>query len=438
MISFWILALVLCALAAAFILLPLYLNRRARASEEDRTSINVDIYEERLAELQASLSAGDIDEPEFELMKVELQSTLLNDTTEEEPATPVAAGIGRLPIVVAILVPAFALFAYSGVGLSWGAIDDVELASQFNKDDAHGHGAMDADIARLAKQMEKEPDNDQGWFLLAQSYMNLELYSKAAESFQHLIDRYPGDYNLASYYTQAIYMADDRTITPRVDEAINRTLKLNPHDISVLEIRAMDAYSKGDYSSSIKFFRQALVAKPDKERAKMISDAIAGVEKQMRKEGLKVPEEETPPAAPVSPVMETGQPAVAQAASGSPKGTAHRTLSVLVEVGDDVEAPKDASVFVFAKAMNGPPMPLAVQRMSRTALPKLVKLDDTMGMIQGMSLANFDNVEVVARISTSGIANASPDDYEARSGAIDLTRPQSVITLKIEHRRKDQ
>jgi cytochrome c-type biogenesis protein CcmH len=437
MISFWILALLMCAIAAAFILLPLYLNRRARASAKDRTRVNVDIYEERLAELQASLSAGEIDEPEFELMKAELQNTLLNDTVEEEPATPVAAGVGRLPIVVAILVPAFALFAYSGVGLSWGAIDDVELARQFNKDDAHGHGSMDADVARLAKQMQKEPGNDQGWFLLAQSYMNLELYSKAAESFQHLIDRYPGDYNLASYYTQAIYMADERTVTPRVDEAINRTLKLNPHDISVLEIRAMDAYSKGNYGSSIKFFRQALVGKPDKQRAKMINDAIAGVEKQMRKEGLKVPEE-APASTPPSPAMETGQPTVAQATNTNPKGTAHRSLRVLVEVGDDVQAPSDASVFVFAKAMNGPPMPLAVQRMSRTELPKLVKLDDTMGMIQGMSLANFNDVEVVARISSSGIANASPDDYEARSGAIDLTRPQSVITLKIEHKRKDQ
>jgi len=61
-----------------------------------------------------------------------------------------------------------------------------------------------------------------------------------------------------------------------------------------------------------------------------------------------------------------------------------------------------------------------------------------MGMMEGMSLANFDNVEVIARISSSGIANASPDDYEARSAPIDLTRgPSEVIKLKIEHRRKE-
>ena len=201
---------------------------------------------------------------------------------------------------------------------------------------------------------------------------------------------------------------------------------MNPHDTSALEILAMDAYSKSDFAGSLKYFRKALVGKPEKERKQMIEQAIAGVEKTMKAKGLAIP-----PAPAATPA------AAPETAAATNSKVAHRSIDVLVEVGDDVKAPADASVFVFARADKGPPMPLAVQRLARNALPKLVKLDDTMGMMKGMSLADFDKVEVVARISSSGIANASPDDYEAKSGVIDLTKPHPVIKLKIEHRRKE-
>lgn len=429
--TFWTLALLMCAAATGFILVPLFL-RRKDAAVGDRTRANVDIYEERLAELENAQAAGDIDEREFELFKGELQKNLLHDTTGESTPAPKSSvfRFGPLPLALAILVPAFALFAYSGVGLSWGSIADVEFAKDFDETKPHDKNSMAQNIEHLAKRMAKEPDNDQGWFLLAQSYMSLEQYDNAASAFEHLLARYPQDYNLSAYFAQAIFLEDGRQITPRVDAAIEQTLKLNPHDISMWEIRAMDAYNKGEYVKAIGYFRNALTGNPEAERKKMLEQAIAGVERTMKEKGMEVPP------APEPESKATG-PAMAMAGGKQDKATPGRRLKVLVEVGDNVQAPANASVFVYARAVNGPPMPLAVQRMSRTDLPKMVSLDDTMGMMQGMSLANFDSVEVIARISSSGIANASPDDYEADSGTIDLTKPQSVIKLKIEHQRKE-
>jgi cytochrome c-type biogenesis protein CcmH len=83
-------------------------------------------------------------------------------------------------------------------------------------------------------------------------------------------------------------------------------------------------------------------------------------------------------------------------------------------------------------------MPLAVQRLNVAGLPTLIKLDESMAMMKGMGLADFDQVQVVARISSSGIANASPDDYEVKSGKIDLTTSVPVIKLKIEKKIRDQ
>ena len=82
-------------------------------------------------------------------------------------------------------------------------------------------------------------------------------------------------------------------------------------------------------------------------------------------------------------------------------------------------------------------MPLAVQRLTKASLPQLVTLDESMAMMQGMGLANFDTVQVVARISASGIANAGPEDFQALSDPIDLTQATDVIKLNIEKQVKD-
>jgi cytochrome c-type biogenesis protein CcmH len=115
-----------------------------------------------------------------------------------------------------------------------------------------------------------------------------------------------------------------------------------------------------------------------------------------------------------------------------------RSLQVLVEKSPTVNVDPEARVFVFARAMQGPPMPLAVQQMTVAALPQLVTLDESMGMMAGMSLANFDQIQVVARISSSGIANVSPTDYQAQSAAIDMTAQNGVISLTISRQVKDQ
>ena len=115
-----------------------------------------------------------------------------------------------------------------------------------------------------------------------------------------------------------------------------------------------------------------------------------------------------------------------------------RQLQVLVEVAESVDVDADAEVFVLARAIGGPPMPLAIQKLARSDLPGLVMLDEKMAMIQGMGLADFDEVQVVARISASGGADISPEDFEIVSSPIDMTKENPVIKLEIETKRKNQ
>jgi cytochrome c-type biogenesis protein CcmH len=443
-VSYWLAAISLGVLSSAFIIGPLivkpyFQNRRKRnvsesgaatgqgeAGElqaEEREHINVGLFEERLVELKSQLDENEISTDEFNEMQLELQKNLLVDTDELNSQPSAIVKVGRLPLVFAALIPLFAIFSYSELGLNWGSISDVELAEELKSGAFQDPARMDQTVEKLAKSLERQPDNDEGWFMLGQLYHGQSEYEKAADIFKRLSLKFIGDSGLASYYAESLFLSDNRTITPRVDSAITKALALNPHDLTMLEIRGMDAFQKGEHAAAHKYFTTAL-AMANGPRAKLIQQAIERLESQAGVAGT---------------TSGTGT-AASQSAVGSDVVQAQeiRMIEVLVELDSSVDVSADSSVFVFAKAITGPPMPLAAQKLLVTELPRLVKLDESMAMIKGMGLANFDLVEVVARISSSGIANASPDDYEARSGQIDITKPTSVVKLTIKNKIKSK
>ncbi|MEJ6685489.1 MAG: c-type cytochrome biogenesis protein CcmI [SAR86 cluster bacterium] len=445
-LSFWIYALLLCVLAVAFVLLPvLYRGREGRIAQQrdDRAELNRVIYQERSAELSTSLTAGDIDQQVYDQLSLELQRNLLDEAGSDDTQTAPLNGaqdsgsMGRSPWLLAALVPLFAIIAYGDFGLSWGAIVDLQLSKELRgggeqtATSPHDTTGVNTTVEKLAERLQSQPENDEGWFLISQSYMRMGEFEKAAGAFKHLMDRYPNDAGLASWYTEALFLVDNRELTDRVSAAIDRTLALNPQDVSMLEIKAMNAFQNNDLAASLKWFRQAMDAGVEGERAELIQQAIDRLE-----EDLGVAGAESPSPSPSS----TSTAAASPAASGlvDQEAVVQRRLEVLVEIAPGVQVDPQARVFVFARAMRGPPMPLAVQQMTVSALPRLVTLDGSMGMMAGMSLADFDQVQVVARISSTGIANVSPDDYQALSGAVDMTINNGVISLTLSQRVKDQ
>ncbi|MDC1368092.1 c-type cytochrome biogenesis protein CcmI [Pseudomonadales bacterium] len=442
-LSFWIYAILLCVLAVAFVLLPvLYRSRKGRSAQQrdDRAELNRVIYQERSAELNANLAAGDIDQQVYDQLSLELQRNLLNEagsvntgssTTSDEMFNSGSAG--RSPWLLAALVPLFAILAYGDFGLSWGAIVDLQLSKELRGGgeqtaaSPHDTAGVNKTVEKLAERLQSQPENDEGWFLISQSYMRMGEFEKAAGAFKHLLDRYPNDSGLSSWYTEALFLVDNRELTERVSAAIERTLALNPQDVSMLEIKAMNAFQNNDLVASLDWFRQAQSAGVDGERAELIQQAIDRLEEDL---GIDAAESASPPS--------TIVPSPASSDPVDDGLTGQRRLEVLVEIAPGVRVDPQARVFVFARAMRGPPMPLAVQQMTVSALPRLVTLDETMGMVAGMSLADFDQVQVVARISSTGIANVSPDDYQALSTAVDMTVKNGVISLTLSRRVKDQ
>lgn len=426
MMTFWIFALAMSLVAAAFLFVPGYLLRRQQ-SLGNRKVTNVAIYDERAAEYDGLLAEGEIDQEEYNAFMIELKRTLLGDASED--AVTEDRQVGRMPLVFAILVPLFAIFAYADFGLSWGAITDVAIAESMQQSDARDENAMTENIEKLAERLKSQPDNHDGWYMLGRSYLNMGRYEESAAAFAHLLKTFTEDHSLSAFHAEALYMAENRSVTPRVAKAIDEALALNPHDITMLEIKALGAFQRQELRVAIGLFQRALAAGAEGERADMINRAIVRIQQDLGDAPMM---EEVPEAN--APVMSAPNTTATVKDSAA---VAKRSLSVLVEVADSVTMPASTPVFVFARAVAGPPMPLAVQRMTLADLPKLITLDESMAMMQGMGLANFDSVQVVARISASGIANASPDDYQALSAPVDLTKETDVIKLKISQQVKD-
>ncbi len=426
---FWLSAGLFCLLAVGFVLWPSM--RQREATRVERTELNVLLYEDRMQELNKNREDGEIGEAQYRQLEEERQAALLSEV--DEGVNSWISGSG-LPVTAAAMIVVFAIFAYSEYGLSFGALNDLLLAREIQQSNPHDMPGMRATVEKLSLKMLDQPDNDQGWFLLAQSWRLLLEYSHSAEAFRHLSDRYPADASIAAQYAETLFLAEDKKFTVPVKEAIERALGLDGDNLLMLELSAMSAWQQGDETSALALFRKALETGIQGERAELLQQTI---ERLQAGSGQQSVQGQQAGSGQISGSgQQMGSTPQKDSIQQSPTGdSADRIVQVLVEVAPGVDAgPKDM-VYVYARAFNGPPMPLAVQRLAVAGLPALITFTSSQAMIQGMSLSDVDKVQLVARISSSGIANASPDDYEVLSEEVDITKKTGVIRLVIKERR---
>ena len=174
MIDFWLAAGLLLLVALAFLLVPLLRGRKAQA-EEDRTALNVALYQERLAELATQRDAGTLDAAQFEAGRAEAARELLSDT--EGASEDRRSRLGRAaPMIVALVLPFLAL----GLYLHWGASDKVALAREF----ATAPHSMEEMTTRLERAVQAQPDSAEGWYFLGRTYMTQNRAGDAAKAFE--------------------------------------------------------------------------------------------------------------------------------------------------------------------------------------------------------------------------------------------------------------
>ncbi len=371
MIEFWLCAGLLLLAALAFLLIPVLRGRKAQA-EEDRTALNVSLYQERLQELQGQHEAGALNDEQLQHGRDEAARELLADT-EGTGAPSRFAALGRtVPLVAALLMPVLGFGLYQ----HWGAIDEVEQVRTF----AAQPKSIEEMTARLEASVQSNPDSAEGWYFLGRAYMAQERASDAAAAFERAVGVAGREPELLGQWAQALYFAGNKQWNEQMQALTDEALKADPEEVTSLGLLGIAAYEDGRFTAAIGFWERLVAVLPEQDPSRQ---AIQGGIERAR-ERLDGPTEE----------------AQTPAAAGQ--------LTVKVELAaalQDQVQPSD-SVFVFARAASGPPMPLAVKRLTVADLPAQVSLSDSDAMMPQLKISGFEQVQLVARISRSGNATA--------------------------------
>lgn len=302
-----------------------------------------------------------------------------------------AMGLGMLAMLAALTA-----LTYTMVGTP-NALDPAQRTSPKTISEA---------IERLQAELERDPNQVEGWRLLGRAY--------AAEG-----------------------RLDDAR------DAAARAVKLAPSDPDLLteaaEARAMAAEGRRFDDEAISMLREALAIQPMHQRARW----FLGIAQRQAMQPADAAKTWEPLLAMVGPDAapglrtqidaarsDAGLPPLPAAAASVPPGSSIK-VSISLDPALAMRLPRDAVLFVIARAPGGAPIPVAVEKLPAVQFPIVVTLDDDDSLMPTTKLSQLERVEITARISASGDASAQRGDFEAASTQVD-NAPDAAAALMID------
>jgi cytochrome c-type biogenesis protein CcmH len=312
-ILFWLICAALVLIALAFIL-PTALQRSDEAqleSEDERKKANIAVYRDQLSELQADVRNGIVSEEQYAQDREEIERRLLEDisTTTTKKAAPAPASVRNRALVFALINPLVAITYYFrfknttpapvsaqntafllGIGLPLVAVilyltvgtpksisEPPATGSQSAVPAAAPQGRtqeqIEANVDKLAKRLESNPSDVQGWTMLARSYSSMGKFGEAAGAYAKATELTPKDADLWAEYAFATAMANGRSMEGRPMELIQQALKVDPENAKALQLAGSAAFQAGDYKKAIDYWERVLKQVPPNSEA---GQAITG------------------------------------------------------------------------------------------------------------------------------------------------------------------
>lgn len=433
---FWFLILALVATTLIVLVWPL-VRTRPRDPAPDEGEATTAVLRDQRRQLDADHQAGLLSDEERARAHEELVARLGTELKDAPPRAVEAPS--RLPWLAALmlvaLLPAVAIVTYFLLGTP----DAVRSASQ-DRPHAVSQEQMAAMVETLAARMRANPDDPNGWLLLARSYTALGRFREAAQAYAEAAQRVPEDAQLYADWADALAMAQGRTLAGEPTQLIERALKVDPRNRKALALDGTVKLERGDLAGALAQWRTLRTLVPEgTEEAQRVDAVIAEIEERQAQAGGapasgRAASTKSNPSVGASPGTDT-KPSVGPATSPGPKPSVATTrtdtrpsvgastggaVSGRVELAPALKGKLAAgdTLFVFARAAQGPRMPLAVLRVPAAELPRAFTLDDTMAMSPAMKLSTAGDVVIEARVSKSGNAAAQPGDLRGTSGVV--------------------
>jgi cytochrome c-type biogenesis protein CcmH len=301
-------------------------------------------------------------------------------------------------VLVGIGLPVAALAVYLAVG-SPGALSPQADPGAVTAEQ------VDDMVGRLAARLRESPDDVDGWKMLGRSYAVLGRFGEAVDAYAKAAAREPRDAALLADFADALAMTRGQSLQGEPEQLVLRALEIDPQNLKALALAGTAAFERKAFAAAADFWQRMLpLVPPGSEDAQAIRDNVAQATQ-----------------------LAGGQPPAPRAAA--PQAAALRGTVRIAPTLKGKFGPED-TVFIYARAAEGPPMPLAVQRVKARELPVSFALDDAMAMAPGMELSAHARVIVTARVSKSGGATPQPGDLQGASAPV--ANDASGVTVLID------
>jgi cytochrome c-type biogenesis protein CcmH len=324
----------------------------------------------------------------------------------QAPRPPTTAVAGMALFVAAVVVAGYAVIGAPE------ALDPTAVAAR----SPHGEGGHSVTMEQiagmaesLAARLKDKPDDPEGWAMLGRSYAVLGQHDKAVPAFKQAAALRPDDAVLLADYADALAVANDRNLEGEPNRLIEQALKVDPNNLKALSLAGTVAFYRKDYALALKHWEKMGSIDPQSPFVQQIQGGVDEARRLMAGGGV------APSPTPAATPMAQAAPAVPKAAAAN-----NAAVSGVVSLAPALAAKADPqdTVFVFARAAEGPRMPLAILRKQVKDLPLQFTLDDSMAMTPAARLSSAQRVVIGARISKRGDATAQPGDLQGLSAPV--------------------
>lgn len=400
MTVFLIVSALLLIGALLFIVPPLL--RKPSAQGVSRKAVNITLYRDQIRELEADLQSGTLNAEHYEKARRELEARLLEDVDTDETAAD-RPRLGRASaIMLGLALPLCAIAIYLVAG------SPQALKYEVSAEQTEGM------LQKLAAHLQANPENIEGWTVLARSYATMGRFDQAAGAYASAVKHAPNDAQLLADYADALAMAQGGRLQGEPEKLIAHALKIDPDNTKALALLGSLAFHNGNFTMAVEHWERVLrLTPPDSEFARSVATSVAEARTQGKLGGVAAAPHSVSPA-----------PGGAVAVNG--------VVKLAPELAAKV-APTD-TVFIFARAPGNSRLPLAMLRKQVRDLPVTFVLDDSSAMAPGMNLSSQPEVVIVARISKAATATPRSGDLQGVSSTVANTASGIIIVIDSEVR----
>ena len=369
-------------------------------------------FEDKLRLLSQARDNGELAEQDFAQAATELKTQYLqSQQSQQTVASPATAWVLGTSVLVAVATAAL----YSQTG-HFTQLQNWQIAQQqlptfgeralLNKGEPLTDQEIELFALALRTKISNEGDDAVAWFVIGRIWLSKGMLDDAIEAFEKALALTPNRVNVLISYSQALLVGGGDENLAKAARSLAKVLQQEPDNSDALSMLAMVAEERGDKEQAQQAW-QLLLPKLDKTDPR-----YALVQQKL---GL------------------ASTPEQAVTAEQTTAAVSGRQVSVQLTISPELaEQYKTGTLFVFAKAVDGPPLPLAVQKLAVFNGTQSIELSEAQAMQPGWTLANAERIQISARLSLSGQVLNDENGPQVQSEVLSFSEQKLHLSLSLQ------